>query len=181
MLDYLLGPFFKFKYYSYSLKYHIIICWTLCKVCFVCFLRFSWFLCFFLKFFLAREVGESHLNVIEMTARILRDVIVLTPPTASGASCVRWHLSPINLSQTTPKLSCSSLKHSMNSVARRNLFSHVRDSYFFPPPRRPECPYKGERLCFPQCRELNKYSLTVNAEVTFFFNGLKKKKKRKQF
>lgn len=33
---------------------------------------------------------------------------------------------------------------------------------------------KGDRLHFPQCGELNKYSLTVNAEVTFF-NGLKKK------
>lgn len=103
---------------------------------------------------------------------------MLTPPTSSGeASCVRWDLSHINLSQTTPKLSCSHPKHSMNSVARRNLFSHVMDSYFSPLPRRSGCPYKGERPCFPQCGELNKYSLTVNAEVTFFFNGLKKKKK----
>lgn len=35
---------------------------------------------------------------------------------------------------------------------------------------------KGDRLHFPQCGELNKYSLTVNAEVTFL-NGFKKKKK----
>ena len=57
------------------------------------------------------------------------------------------------------------------------MFSHVMDSYFPSLPRRSGCPYKGERLCFPQCGELNTYSLTVNAEVTFFLNGLEKKKK----
>lgn len=133
---------------------------------------------FLFKGLLAEERG-AHLNVIEATVRILRQVSELTPPISSGeASCVRWDLSHINLSQTTPKLSCSRPKHSMNSVARRNLFSHVMDSYFSPLPRRSGCPYKGERLCFPQCGELNKYSLTVNTEVTFFFNGLKKKKKQ---
>lgn len=128
------------------------------------------------KVFSCWRVGAPHLNVIETIVRVLREVSVLTPPTSSGeASCVRWDLSHINLSQTTPKLSCSRPKHSMNSVTRRNLFSHVMDSYFSSLPRSSGYPFKGERLCFPQCEELNKYSLTVNAEVTFF-NGLKKKK-----
>lgn len=88
---------------------------------------------FLLKIFLTWW-REAHLNRIETTVeRILREVNVLTPPISSGeASCVRWDLSHINLSQTTPKLNYSSPKHSMNSVARRNLFSHVMDSYFSP-------------------------------------------------
>lgn len=91
---------------------------------------------------------------------------MFTTPTPSGtASCVRWELRRINLSQTIPKSSCSPLKHSTISAARGNLFSHVMDSS--------RVLNKRDRLHFPQCGELNKYSLTVNAEVTFF-NGLKK-------
>ena len=59
------------------------------------------------------------------------------PPTSlEAASRVRWDLSHINLSQTTPKFSCSHLKHPTISVARRNLFSHVTASYFSPLPRK---------------------------------------------
>lgn len=88
------------------------------------------------------------------------------PRQSGAASRVKWEWRQINLSQTIPKLSCSSLKHSTISAARGNLFSHVMDSS--------SVLNKGDRLHFPQCGELNKYSLTVNAEVTFF-NGLKKK------
>ena len=124
------------KQHSCSLGYHIVMCWLGTQLsCLDIFLVWSRCPHFFLNHFLWREgKREPHLNLMEIAlARTLRNMnAFIPPPSLEAASRVRWDLSHINLSQTTPKFSCSHLKHPTISVARRNLFSHVTASYFSP-------------------------------------------------
>lgn len=94
---------------------------------------------------------------------------------SEAASCVRWDLSHINLSQTTPKLSCSRLKTFHDSSCEEEFVQPCYGFVFLSSPKKVWRPYKGDSLHFPQCGELNKYSLTADAEVTFFLMDLKKK------